>query len=137
MTLEAIITGHGGMEFWPSHHIFTVNNDRYNVSFMAPLDSYGCARNVREGVEPNAHGAWWFGAYLSAGLGVLCGTFTLHPFLAFLTPGVWVLTTQAATAGATDGMCGRGLLTSPGAYAQAPTPSRTMRWNMLPTARGG
>ncbi|EGD75460.1 hypothetical protein PTSG_06533 [Salpingoeca rosetta] len=60
-TIEALITGHGSMEFVPSRHSFIVNGIAFNVSFMDPLDKDGCAKHVWAGVEPNGHGAFEFG----------------------------------------------------------------------------
>eukprot|EP00045_Choanoeca_perplexa_P017779 m.266606 g.266606 ORF g.266606 m.266606 type:complete len:696 (-) comp17630_c0_seq13:3-2090(-) len=60
--ISAIITGHGSMEFLPSRHTFEVNGKlNVSVAYMEPLDQLGCAKKVREGVEPNGHGAIWFG----------------------------------------------------------------------------
>eukprot|EP00054_Salpingoeca_dolichothecata_P027365 m.200407 g.200407 ORF g.200407 m.200407 type:complete len:718 (-) comp25942_c1_seq5:1928-4081(-) len=60
--VQAIITGHGDMEFTASRHSFIFQDGQsYNFTFLEPLDQMGCAKRVREGVEPNGHGAWWFG----------------------------------------------------------------------------
>ncbi|EDQ87266.1 uncharacterized protein MONBRDRAFT_27478 [Monosiga brevicollis MX1] len=59
--LTAIITGHGSMEFVPSNHTFLVNGHAFSVAFLEPLDQMACARRAAEGVEPNGHGAIWFG----------------------------------------------------------------------------
>eukprot|EP00055_Hartaetosiga_balthica_P012150 m.58155 g.58155 ORF g.58155 m.58155 type:complete len:522 (+) comp7851_c5_seq2:694-2259(+) len=59
--INALITGHGTMEFTPSKHVFTVNGMMYNTSFMDPLDQNGCAKKVAQGVEANGHGAFEFG----------------------------------------------------------------------------
>lgn len=89
--LTALITGHGDMEFAPSRHVFVVNGQTFNISFMEPLDQWACTTHVRpvkefrkslehfgrgsmsliilfidvtqvrDGVEPNGAGAWWYG----------------------------------------------------------------------------
>ena len=56
---EVLLSGHGDMEFVPSKHVFTVNGKaNYTLAFMEPLDEYGCAKKVRQGVEPNGYGAY-------------------------------------------------------------------------------
>eukprot|EP00659_Diplonema_papillatum_P022081 gene22081-33862_t len=64
--LYSVITGHGSdadgcCEFEAMRHTFAVNRQEFNVTFMAPLDMYGCTKNVTDGTEPNGFGAWWFG----------------------------------------------------------------------------
>lgn len=44
--LTAILTGHGDMEFAVSRHVFVINGQMFNVSFMEPLDQWGCAKKV-------------------------------------------------------------------------------------------
>lgn len=45
--LVALVTGHGDMEFEPSRHAFVVNNQQFNLSFMEPLNQWGCSDKVR------------------------------------------------------------------------------------------
>eukprot|EP01060_Flectonema_neradi_P015549 TRINITY_DN2218_c1_g1_i1.p1 TRINITY_DN2218_c1_g1~~TRINITY_DN2218_c1_g1_i1.p1 ORF type:complete len:725 (+),score=106.83 TRINITY_DN2218_c1_g1_i1:89-2176(+) len=64
--LTALITGHGSdnygcCEFLPTKHVFQINGEEFSVSFMDPLDKWGCTRKASLGVEPNGYGAWWFG----------------------------------------------------------------------------
>lgn len=44
--LSAIITGHGTMEFAPSRHVFVVNGQEYNVTYLEPLNQWGCSDKV-------------------------------------------------------------------------------------------
>ena len=47
----AYVAGHGTMEFAPSRHSFIVNGKPYNVTFLEPLDQWGCSKHVSVG-EP-------------------------------------------------------------------------------------
>eukprot|EP00730_Choanoeca_flexa_P007639 TRINITY_DN12364_c1_g5_i1.p2 TRINITY_DN12364_c1_g5~~TRINITY_DN12364_c1_g5_i1.p2 ORF type:complete len:682 (+),score=123.78 TRINITY_DN12364_c1_g5_i1:2723-4768(+) len=81
--ISAIITGHGSMEFTPSEHIFEVNGKlNVSVSFMAPLDQDGCAKKIPQGVEPNGHGAIWFGR------DGWCNGFKVEPWVGDVTSAI-------------------------------------------------
>lgn len=60
--LEAIITTHGEdsefncCEFLPTAHIFTVNDQVYNLTFNDAGTDWGCADRVADGSEPNEYG---------------------------------------------------------------------------------
>ena len=59
--LVSTISGHGDCEFEPTSHHYEVNNETYSIEFFEAGTMWGCAEQVRFGLEPNEHGTWNYG----------------------------------------------------------------------------
>ncbi|KAJ8609830.1 hypothetical protein CTAYLR_008136 [Chrysophaeum taylorii] len=59
--LVATISGHGDCEFEPTAHTYAINNHSFEIEMFGAGTMWGCAEQIKKGVEPNTHGTFTYG----------------------------------------------------------------------------